>query len=218
MPPDHNHNEGSDMEDTRSGYYVDDVPAVPFTVEPPENIDVTAFTAATAALLVPTIPPTSVALTAELVDDTIEIAQPAESAFTVAGIYRLRIRLTGTGGSQGIPDARFVVQDPDDEWHTLDSIRDEWQDADYIPDVTLWGLLVMAKLQIVEFAPRLEDDVPVPSQYRDAQRIQARNIWNAAKVSPDGGIGTDDFVIRPLPLDWHVKQILRPRPAIGAVL
>ena len=206
------------MEDTKSGYYVDDVPAVAFVVEPPENVELSEFTTVTAELISPEIPPVSVTLTAVIDDDQIEITPPTTSAFTVAGIYRLRIRLSSATASQLIPDARFVVQDPDDEWHTLDTIRDEWQDAEFIPDVTLWKLLNMAKVQVVTFAPRLADDEAVPAHYLDGQRIQARNIWNAAKVSPDGGIGTDDFVIRPLPLDWHVKQILRPRPAIGVVL
>lgn len=114
-------------------------------------------------------------------------------------------------------------------WHDLDSIRDEWPDAEFIEDDTLDELLEVAKLQVTTFAPALADTAtvidgyvvadpdPVPVNYRMAQRVQARNIWNAARVNPEGTTGEGDFVLRPFPLDWHVKQLLRPKRGIPVI-
>ena len=52
----------------------------------------------------------------------------------------------------------------------------------------------------------------IPTRYALAQLMQAKNMWNAGRVDASGGIGDGgDFVIRPVPLDWHVKQLLRPK-------
>lgn len=52
----------------------------------------------------------------------------------------------------------------------------------------------------------------IPDRYALAQFTQAKNTWNAGRVDANGGIGDGgDFVMRPMPLDWHVKQILRPK-------
>jgi hypothetical protein len=137
--------------------------------------------------------------------------------FPVAGIHRLRVTLTMGTFAQQIPDVPIVVVDPDDEWHSVESIRLEWPDAEHIPDASLWEILEVAKDQVLEFAPVLAAGVSIPVTWRTAQRVQSRNIWNAARVAPDGTAGMDDFVIRPFPLDWHVKQILRPKRAIGGI-
>jgi hypothetical protein len=48
--------------------------------------------------------------------------------------------------------------------------------------------------------------------------MQARNQWNAAKVDPaNGGLGDESFIVTPHPLDWMIKQILRPATAIPVV-
>jgi hypothetical protein len=206
----------ADSDDVNAGFYLDDVPGSDYVVQPPDNVSLDEFTDATAELIRPDR--TLVDLVAAIDDDQVKVEWSATTPFDQAGIYRLRVTLEGDGGAlQRIPDTRFVVQDPDDDWHTLDSIRDEWPDAEAIPDVSLWGLLASAKVQVIAFAPRLDDDDPVPANYLEAQRIQARNVWNAASVAPDGSVGSDDFIVRPFPLDWHVRQILRPKRAVGGI-
>lgn len=197
-------------------FYLDDIPADAFVIELPQDISVDLFTDAEARLIDPDGEETI--LDAEIDEDGSVIAGPPdESPFIVEGVYKLRAALTSATARQGLPDMLLVAQDPDSQWHTLDSIRAEWPDAEAIPDASLWALLTVSKVQVVAYAPVLAEDVPVPSHYRDAQRIQARNVWTASKVAPDGGIGADDFVIRPFPLDWHVKQILRPKHGIPVV-
>ena len=202
-------------------FYIDDIPAEPFVIEPPETIDLTLFTAATAEIVAPDAVTMALVASIDEITMTITVDQPAVSAFLVEGVHRLRIVVESADARRALPDVRLVVQDADSEWHTLDSIREEWADAEVIPDPSLWELLELARGQVLEFAPAVVDAdgnaLPVPSRYRDGQRIHARNIWNASKVSPDGGLGGDDFVIRPFPLDWHVKQILRPKHGIPVV-
>jgi hypothetical protein len=112
------------------------------------------------------------------------------------------------------------------EWHTEESARNEWADApiDYGDegDATLATLLVVAKQAVVAFAPAVEEpleDDNVPEGYRAAQLMQARNIWNASKASPSGDIDGGQYGIAAgFPLDWQVRQLIRPkrgRPVLG---
>lgn len=97
-------------------------------------------------------------------------------------------------------------------WHTLASARYAWADAPY-DDFILEDLLEVSKMQCLAFAPALaEDTITVPVNFRVAQLMQARNLWNASKTDPaSGGYGDEGFVIRPFPMDWTVKNILRPK-------
>lgn len=104
-------------------------------------------------------------------------------------------------------------------WVTIDEARDRWRDApgddDYLQD-----LLDLAQQQVLEFGPAriattiADDPDAVPTNYRMAQLTQARNTWNAVKSDPlSQGIGDEGFVFRPFPMDWTVKQMIRPRRA-----
>lgn len=105
-------------------------------------------------------------------------------------------------------------------WHNLESARANWDDAPYDDD-QLTELLEVARTQVVAYAPERKadpivqpDSEAVPVTYRLAQLRQAQNIWTAGTVSSDGTTGDGgDFVLRPHPLDWHVKQIIRPKGA-----
>jgi len=198
-------------------FYIDDVPAEPFLIDVnrlPESIPLDVFTAASAQIIDPA--GTTTATTAVLGDGTIEVNWPATSVFSVEGIYRIRVTLTNATASQRLPDVRVVAQDPDSEWHTLDSIREDWPDGEGISDATLWTLLEIVRQQIAEFGTTLTGTAALDATVY-AQRVQVRNTWNAAKVSPAGEFGGDEFVIRPFPLDWHVKQILRPKRGVPVV-
>lgn len=201
-------------------FYLYDIPAEPFTIEPPQTIILAEFTEAAATLRTPDGSSWGGSIDAEIIDDVIVVTLDGGSPFLEEGIYELRILLSNVDTlqpRQRIPAVRIVAQDQDSEWHTLDSIREEWADAEHIPDPQLWELLELVKGQVLEFAPVLAEGAPVPLRYRQGQRVQARNTWNATKVSPDGGIGEGDFIIRPFPLDWHVKAILRPKRGVPVV-
>ena len=121
-------------------------------------------------------------------------------------------------------------------WYDVFSARADWADAP-ADDTRLETLLAIAKNAVVSYAPKYTDpttsvlslgqadpvtgvinpitDSTVPPDYRQAQLMQARNIWNATKVDPaNAGLGDDQFVIRPFPLDWMVKQLIRPKTGL----
>lgn len=112
------------------------------------------------------------------------------------------------------------------QWHDPESAQANWEDAPYDAD-ELQELLDVARGQVVAYSPHKKADpivaagsVDVPVEYRLAQLRQARNIWAAQNVDSSGGIGDGgDFELRPVthPLDWHVKQIIRPKGATPRV-
>jgi hypothetical protein len=120
------------------------------------------------------------------------------------------------------------------EWHTVESARDEWPDAPYDEDggdTLLTSLLAAAQLAVVAYAPVQADMVTidpdgyivseeyvVPDGYRIAQLMQARNIWNSGKASPSGDFDGAGYGLSTFPLDWQVRQLIRPkrgRPVIA---
>lgn len=98
-------------------------------------------------------------------------------------------------------------------WHTIESARDLWVDAP-LDDEYLGELLEVAQGAVLAYAPALADtDVPV--SYRQAQLMQARNVFNASKAAPGGEFDGSSYGITTHPLDWQIKQLLRPRTVFG---
>ncbi|MET0725927.1 MAG: hypothetical protein ABWY36_06220 [Leifsonia sp.] len=205
-------------------YYVGDIPAQALVVEPQkmssagvsEPVDLAPFTTVEAKLYGPDGALVAATFTATIDEDVIDITWPTTTPFATAGIYDLRLVLTGTGVRERVPAVRLVADD-EDGWHTLDTAREDWRDAPGF-DAWLYELLWTAKQDVIAYAPALAEDARPPINYRRAQLMQARNLWNAGKVDPaSGGDGDDTFVLRPFPLDWTVKQVLRPKRAIPTV-
>jgi hypothetical protein len=156
-------------------------------------------------------------VTATVEADTIEVTLPT---LTASGVQYLNLTVTVTGGSAQVDPAPLVVE-ASDGWHSLASARAEWRDAPDL-DVQLYTVLAVAQAQCIEYGPALVDDAgdptPVPFTWRQAQIMQARNLWNTAKTDPTtGGFGGEGFVIRPYPMDQAIRYILRPRRALGAI-
>lgn len=64
--------------------------------------------------------------------------------------------------------------------------------------------------------PSVEDDIP--DGWRIAQLLQARNIWNSGKATPTGDFDGGQYSLTTFPLDWQVRQLIRPKrgvPVIG---
>ena len=110
------------------------------------------------------------------------------------------------------------------EWHDLESARDEWPDAptDYGDggDDSLATLLAVAKEAVIAYAPAVEEALTtIPDSYRQAQLMQARNVWNSQKVSVGGDFDGGQYGLSAgFPLDWQVRQLIRPKtgkPWIG---
>ncbi|MDU0367672.1 hypothetical protein RWH45_10625 [Microbacterium sp. KSW4-17] len=105
-------------------------------------------------------------------------------------------------------------------WHTPHSARAFWKDAAGLSDETVAVYLTVAAQACLAFAPLPDlDPEEIPENYRLAQVMHARNIHNA--VQNGGGAQQDQdtgFVIMaPAPLDWHIRQLLRPVTAWGAI-
>jgi hypothetical protein len=114
-------------------------------------------------------------------------------------------------------------------WLTDQEIVDNWPDAPE-SDFMLSLLNESAIAACTAFAPEIDtyvqtpDDglspgehllIPpapttVPANFKHAQLIQVRNLWNASRVDPNGSTGQGDFAVTPFPLDWQVKALLRP--------
>lgn len=140
--------------------------------------------------------------------------------FTVAGIYALTAELTVAAGTFRTVEAHFVVEAVEG-WATTSSMRSTWRDAPE-SDVALWRLLEVARGQVEAYAPDRDvvgSTIPRPSTNLVlAQTTQARNIWNAVKSDPaNQGIGDEGFVIRPFPMDWTVKNLIRPQRATPVI-
>lgn len=131
--------------------------------------------------------------------------------FTVptAGMYPVHILVASGGRSERVLADWLVVCDPDDQWHNVITARLEWDGAPK-PDGTLHRLLEVARDQVEAYGPKLAADAPVPERYRAAQLIQARNTWNASLTNGDAQVDAGGFVVNVRPLDWAVKQLIRP--------
>jgi hypothetical protein len=139
---------------------------------------------------------------------------PGDEAFDQAGLWRL-VAAFALNSNRFTADALpFPVES--DAWLTLAGVRSVWRDAP-ASDVQLWRLLDVARQQVTEWAPQPIPD-PVPDNLTTAQFTQARNVWNAIKADPSNlAIGDDALLIRPFPLDWTVKRMIRPanpRPVV----
>lgn len=149
-------------------------------------------------------------------DDVLLVPFPATSPFTVPGLYGVRVVLSAGEGDTLRTEtvtAPAVVVETADGWHSLDSARDEWRDAP-LDDPALFAVLESAKDQCLAFAPAT---VGVPVRYRQAQLLQARALWNSGHVNSDGALGGGDLTVTVFPMDWTVKNLLRPKRAIGAI-
>jgi hypothetical protein len=170
------------------------------------------ITGATAALVSPAGVETTPAVTVD--EDELVLALVDE--LDEAGLYELELVVAGAVSSIAVEPALFVVEAKRTGWHTLASARAQWADAPRL-DISLYTFLAGAREQIVEYGPELAAGVRVPLSWQQAQLMQARNCWNAAKTDPaSGGIGGDDLVFRPYPMDQTVRYLIRPKRAAGA--
>lgn len=198
-----------------SYYWIGDQPLAALTVVPTrhgEPVDLALYTGVSLLHVDPSGVSVDRPGSAVIDDGAVEIHFGGASWFQSAGLHRLRPTLLAAGGQERLDDIPVVVQ-ADDGWHTLPSARSEWRDAP-TSDVRLWTLLQVAQGQVLAYAPELEEDVLPPINYRLAQLQQARNLFNAGQVDPGSGdAGGDGFALTPFPLDWTIKQLLRPKSA-----
>lgn len=207
------------------GYYVGDIPAQDLVIEPARNgelIDLGPFDVVEVELLDPEGAPVetagffgSIDTLGVDADPVIVVEWPETSPFVEPGIYTLRVAAssTATEHRERIPSVR-IVADQEDGWHTLETAREDWRDAPVV-DAWLYECLWTAKNDVLAYAPALPAGQWPPLNFRRGQLMHARDLWNAGKVDPSNGAdGEGSFILTPHPLDWNVKQILRPKRAV----
>lgn len=116
---------------------------------------------------------------------------------------------------------RVPVEETASAWYLIDQARADWPGAPE-DDARLHDLLEVARGQVLAYAPALVDaeglPLPVPLRYQQAQLMQARNIWNAYQTDPNANTyGPEGFSVTVYPMDWSVKQMLRPKRAVPRV-
>lgn len=148
---------------------------------------------------------------ATVVDDHLELAWTAFEGFDVAGLWKIVLK----AGGLRVGRLRFIVQ-ADSGWLTLEDAREgDWADAP-ADDVVLWMLLESARLSVLEWTPKieraaiLEGGAPA-TRLLLAQIMQAKAIRTSTKAGPDDSLGAEGFTVRVFPLDWNIKQIIRPK-------
>lgn len=105
-------------------------------------------------------------------------------------------------------------------WVDTATDLDDWADRPDDPD-TLAMYLLAAYEQCLAFLPYstdLETGVRttvlpeiIPDRYVLAQVMQARALYRSALAGSGDAIGADGMQVTVFPMDWTVKNLLRPR-------
>jgi hypothetical protein len=100
-------------------------------------------------------------------------------------------------------------------WVEPDStlIDELWPDAPSDPE-TLELLLESAYEQCLEYAPVV---APIPANFKLAQILQARAIHRSTATGSGDQMGGEGFTVTVYPMDWTVRNLLRPK-RVGRVL
>lgn len=109
------------------------------------------------------------------------------------------------------------------EWYTTDDeerLLAAWEDAPTADMETCGFILDVARDRVWAWAPESEDDdgepveaptdATVPDRLALAQLSEAKNIWNAGRVNPNGDMGDGSFSYTPRPMDKTIKGMIRP--------
>ncbi|MGV8965337.1 MAG: hypothetical protein ACOH2F_03575 [Cellulomonas sp.] len=101
-------------------------------------------------------------------------------------------------------------------WLTSAEVRDEpyWATCDVDTDTALDKLLASARSQCEAFAPALVAGADVPEAYRLAQAFQTRGLYRSSIAGSGDGIGSDGMTVTVFPMDWTVKNLLRPKRGV----
>jgi hypothetical protein len=115
------------------------------------------------------------------------------------------------------PATEWEVQ-PYDGWASLEDARAQWADAVDMDNDELTQYLASAYEQCVEFAPELaEGQTTIPQRLVQAQVMQARAIWRSLSAGDNNQLGPGEFAVTVYPMDWTVKNLLRPKRAVPRV-
>ena len=105
-------------------------------------------------------------------------------------------------------------------WIEEADVASYWEDADgfEIGEPLFVDLLTAAYVQCAAYAPVLAEADPVPANYRLAQVMQARALWQMQRTGTADSYGADGYAIVVYPLDARIKALLRPTRVFGGLL
>lgn len=197
---------------------VGDAPASPLTwsLEPYEDLAGTGWTV-TASWFDPDGSTTGTPLpgaTLNTTDGTLSVPIPA-GVFSLHGLGTVSVVLTDASTSIYLPPLPVVVEGTE-AWVSMDYAYRTWVDAPDDP-LDLFLSLESARLACEAFAPALEEGQPRPLSYTRACLAQARAVWQSDRGTRDGELGAEGYAVPVYPLDWHVKQLLRPKSGVPIV-
>ena len=99
----------------------------------------------------------------------------------------------------------------------VDEVRQFWPTVDEVEPDALVVLLASDQVQCAAFAPALAVDALVPVHYLQAQALQARALYRSTHANTQDGIGAEGFTVTVFPMDWTVKNLLRPKTAVPVI-
>lgn len=100
--------------------------------------------------------------------------------------------------------------DPVVGWVTQDQAERHWPDAANLDEETLVDYLEAAYEQCLEFLNGREPSVLL-HRHRLAQIMQARALARSTSAGSGDQVGPDGLTVTVFPMDWTVKNLLRPR-------
>lgn len=105
-------------------------------------------------------------------------------------------------------------------WYTETSIQNVWRESQAMSSAERTELLAVAReeCEAYAYAEDIKDPSNIPARVALAHRLHAQAIWNSQKTT-----GRDDDntlsgqTVTVYPMDWQVKQHLRPRGAVPGI-
>lgn len=145
----------------------------------------------------------------DLEESTVTVTWPElVGPFAVGGVYTLRLRLTIEGRANYL--TAYIPVLAFDGWLTPDEARQWWPGAP--DDVPLLMMLLHNAREAIEAVALARYLTPAPSpEARNAQLLQARAIYTLGQTSPQEEVGMESLSVRVYPMDWNIRQLVRPK-------
>lgn len=151
---------------------------------------------------------------ATISDDTVHV-DLSGNYFTGPGVYKLQVILSAPGIQETLRPVGVAIETAAEGWMTTGEAQEYWPTVEHIDGAEMYELLQIAKRDCIAYLDRLYAvGAEVKEDWRRAQVIHARNIYNATKVDAASGVIGEDgtsYKLTTFPMDWHVKNLLRPQ-------
>ena len=105
-------------------------------------------------------------------------------------------------------------------WYTPETITNVWREASSMHESELAEMLAVAREECEAFAypEDIADPANIPARVALAHRLHAQAIWNSQKTTGrDDDLTLSGQTVTVYPMDWQVKQHLRPRGAVPGI-